>query len=104
MSYLHVSTTALAGPLLLRRSTDSDFTVEIAAGEIGRLAAGRILMVARSGGVSRWLWSLTAPAAPDAGIGLHGEAETLPEAQEAFRLAFDQVLAWAAAEPGGKVA
>lgn len=46
MSYLHVPTALLeAGPLLLRRSTDTDFTVEIAAGGFGRLPAGRIMRV-----------------------------------------------------------
>jgi hypothetical protein len=101
MPLLTLPAAALAGPLQPRRIAPDDYAVEIdAAGQ--RLVVGRIMAAARAGGSTRWMWSVTGPAAPDAGIGLSGDAESRQEAQEAFRLAFDRVIAWAAVErPGG---
>lgn len=98
---LHVA--ALTGPLLLRRHAESDFTVEIEAAGHGRLTVGRIMAVARSGGSSRWMWTITGPAAPDCGLGLSGDAESRKEAQEAFRLAWDALLAWGGGRLGWQI-
>jgi hypothetical protein len=59
------------------------------------------MAAARSGGSTRWLWTITGPAAPDAGIGLSGDAESLEEARGAFRSAWNALLSWAAAERAG---
>jgi hypothetical protein len=97
---LTLPTSALTRPLLLRRTAATDFTVEIDAGEHGRLTVGRIMRVARAAGRAAWFWTLTGPAAPGALVALSGEAATREEAMTAFRGAWESVLAWAAAGDG----
>ena len=103
MSHLIIQIDALAEQLLLRRNGEHDYAVEIEAGEHGRLAAGRILQVSRASGRVAWFWTITGPAAPDAGIALAGEAEDLESAKVDFRAAFDRLLYWAAMSRDGEL-
>lgn len=73
MSLLTIQIDALAEQLLLRRTGEHDNAVEIEGGEHGRLTAGRIMRVSRASGRTCWFWTITGPAAPDAGIALSGE-------------------------------
>lgn len=95
MSPLTIPIDALSEQLLLRRIAENDYAVEVEAGEHGRLAAGRIMRVSRATGRTCWFWTITGPAAPDAGVALAGEAEDLESAKIDFRRAFDRLLYWA---------
>lgn len=103
MSHLIIQIDALSGLLLLRRIAEADYSVEVEAGEHGRLAAGRIMRVSRASGRTCWFWTITGPAAPDAGIALAGEAEDLETAKVDFRAAFDRLLYWAAMSRDGEL-
>jgi hypothetical protein len=94
MPLLAFPTAALAGPLLLRKQGSDDYGADL---EVNgkRLVVGRIMRVARSSGRVAWFWTVTGPAAGDAGIGLVGETEDLDTAKAAVRQAFDRLLHWA---------
>jgi len=51
------------------------------------------MKVARSSGRLAYFWTITGPAAPDSGVSLSGEAESLPAAQTALREAWERILA-----------
>ena len=95
MPLLSIPVTALAGPLLNRRTAADDFTIEIDAGEHGHRSVGRIMVVIHATGSDRgaWFWTITVPAAPEAGITLSGDIGSLEEARLAFRAAFDRLIA-----------
>ena len=95
MSLVIVHIDALAEQLLLRRRGEDDYAVEVEAGEHGRLTVGRVMRVARATGRTCWFWTITGPAAPDAGYATAGEAEDLDAAKADFRRAFDRLLYWA---------
>lgn len=103
MALRTVPIATIADQLLLRSIGEEDFNVMVEAGEHGRLAVGRIMRVARSSGRSPFLWTITGPAAPDSGVALDGEAESLDEAKAEFRAAFDRLLRWAAASRDGEL-
>lgn len=103
MALLTVPVAKLADQLLLRGIGQDDFAVMVEAGQHGRLAVGRIMMVARSSGRSPFLWTITGPAAPECGVGLNGEAESLDQAKGDFRAAFDRLLHWAAMSRDGEL-
>ena len=92
----------LRGPLLLLRRGAGDHAVVVDTPG-GREVVGRILQVARGAQRVAFLWSLTGPAAPGAGILLSNDADTLKQAMAAFRVAFDALLTWADAEHGGRL-
>ena len=92
-----------ASQLLLRSQGDNDFGVHVEAGEHGRLTVGRIMRVSRASGRIAWLWTVTGPAEPDAGVGLVGEAEDLDTAKVEFSRAFDAVLYWCVSNRGGEI-
>lgn len=54
----------------------------------------------RSFGAVSWLWSITGPEIVQAGLASSGDADSLVEARQAFRVAFDQWLASAIAPAG----
>jgi hypothetical protein len=85
----------LTGALLPRQHAAHDHTIEIDAGSHGRRSVGRIMVVSRATGSDRgaWFWTITGPAAPDAGVALSGDAGSLEEARLAFRAAFDRLIA-----------
>ena len=88
----------LAGPLILRRRDNAhaeDFGVEIDVKEYGRLSVGRILQSRRPDLARVWLWSITGPAVPEAGLPIDGETESLDAAKVAFRDAFERLKRWA---------
>jgi hypothetical protein len=90
---LHViSIDAISDQLLARKTAEGDYTIIVEAGEHGRLTVGRIMMVARASGRGAWFWTITGPAAPEAGVGLAGEADDLDGAKAALRAAFDRIL------------
>ena len=77
-------------PLRLVWSGENDFRV-IVAGH----TAGRIFATPRSGRRQVWLWTVTGPYLPGAGLNGSGDADDLPEAKTAFRSTFDAWLSWA---------
>ena len=77
-------------PLHLARSAENDFRV-IVAGH----TAGRIFATLRSSGRHVWLWTVTGPYLPGAGLSSSGDADDLPEAKKAFRATFDTWIQWA---------
>jgi hypothetical protein len=77
-------------PMHLVRSADNDFRVMVAGH-----TAGRIFTTLRSSGRHVWLWTVTGPYLPGAGLNGSGDAEDLPEAKTAFRSTFDAWLSWA---------
>jgi len=103
MPLLTVQIDAIAEQLLARKTAENDFTISVEAGEHGRLTVGRIMLVARSSGRVAWFWTITGPAAPEAGIGLVGEADDLDGAKAALRAAFDRLLHWAAMARDGEL-
>lgn len=104
MPLLRIPVDAFADQLLARRIASDDYSVAVEAGEHGRLSVGRIMRVARSSGRTAWFWTITGPAAPDAGVGLAGEEADLDAAKAALRAAFDRLLHWAADRKGGLLA
>ena len=74
----------------LARSGENDFRV-IVTGH----TAGRIFATLRSGRRHVWLWTVTGPYLPGAGLHGSGDADDLPEAKTAFRSTFDAWLSWA---------
>jgi hypothetical protein len=77
-------------PMHLAPSGESDFRV-IVAGHI----AGRIFATLRSSSRNVWLWTVTGPYLPGAGLNGSGDADDLPDAKKAFRATFDAWLQWA---------
>ena len=77
-------------PLHLARSAESDYRV-IVTGH----TAGRIFATLRSSGRHVWLWTVTGPYLPGAGLSGSGDADGLPDAKKAFRATFDTWLQWA---------
>jgi hypothetical protein len=104
MPLLTVAIDSLSDDLLARKTADDDYTISIDAGAHGRLTVGRIMRVARASGRVAFFWTITGPAAPEAGIGLVGEADNLEDAKAALRQAFDRVLHWAAMRKDGELA
>ena len=98
-----ISIDAISDQLLARKTTEGDYTIIVEAGEHGRLTVGRIMLVARSSGRVAWFWTITGPAAPDAGVGLAGEADNLDAAKAALRSAFDRILYWASMAKNGEL-
>lgn len=76
-------------PMRLARCGENDFSV-IVAGH----AAGRIFETMRGSGKCVWLWTMTGPYLPGAGLTGSGDSDDLPAAKAAFRATFDAWLAW----------
>jgi hypothetical protein len=77
-------------PLHLARSRENDFRVMVAGH-----AAGRIFATLRSSGRNVWLWTVTGPYLPGAGLNGSGDSDDLAAAKSAFRATFDAWLQWA---------
>jgi hypothetical protein len=77
-------------PMHLAPSGESDYRV-IVAGHI----AGRIFATLRSSSRHVWLWTVTGPYLPGAGLNGSGDADDLPDAKKSFRATFDAWLQWA---------
>ena len=103
MPLLTIPIDALAEQLLARRTGSDDYSISVEAGEHGRLPVGRIMLVARASGRTAWIWTITGPATPDAGIELAGEAEDLEAAKAALRGAFDRLLYWSSMAKDGEL-
>lgn len=84
-----------AYPLISKARASGDYSVSIDG-----LRAGRIMRQPRSFGAVSWLWSITGPEIVQAGLASSGDADSLVEARQAFRVAFDQWLASAIAPAG----
>jgi hypothetical protein len=97
----------LRGPLLLKRNPNpnaDDYAVLLDAGEHGKLAVGRILLAARPGSATAYLWALTGPACPEPPVApACPDAPDLQTARAAFRTAFDSLLTWAVMARDGEV-
>lgn len=81
--------------LVAKAAAENDFVITVDG-----LAAGRIMLRPVSGGRSEWLWSITGPGMAQAGLASSGTAESLQEARQGFRKAFDRWLAWALQHDG----
>ena len=77
-------------PMHLARNGENDFRVMVAGH-----TAGRIFATLRSSGRHVWLWTVTGPYLPGAGLNGSGDADDLPDAKKAFRSTFDVWLSWA---------
>lgn len=77
-------------PMRLARGGENDFRV-IVAGH----TAGRIFETMRGSGRHVWLWTVTGPYLPGAGLTGSGDSDHLAAAKSAFRATFDTWLAWA---------
>lgn len=103
MPLLTITVADLAEELLARNTGADDYSIAIQAAGGRRLPVGRIMRVARASGRSAWFWTITGPAAPDAGIGLAGEASTLDDAKGDLRQAVDRLLYWASMARSGEL-
>lgn len=74
---------------------EDDFAISIEG-----LRAGRIMRQRRAFGKETWFWTITGPALVQADLPSSGEAETLEEARQAFRLTFDKWMRWAVVQGG----
>lgn len=79
-------------PLVTQVRAENDYTVSIDG-----LTAGRIMLQPIANGATTWLWTITGPALVQAGLSSSGNAATLAEARQAFRVQFDLWLEWALA-------
>ncbi len=77
-------------PMHLARSGENDFRVIVATH-----TAGRIFATLRSSSKHVWLWTVTGPYLPGAGLNGSGDADDLPDAKKSFRATFDAWLQWA---------
>jgi hypothetical protein len=103
MPPLPITDDDLSDQLLARKAGTDDYSISVQATGGRRLPVGRIMLVARASGRVAWFWTITGPAAPDAGIELAGEAQTLDEAKTDLRQAFDRLLCWAAMARSGEL-
>lgn len=71
-------------PMHLIRIAENDFRVRVADH-----TAGRIFATLRSSSKHVWLWTVTGPYLPSAGLNGSGDADDLPDAKKSFRATFD---------------